>query len=323
MTAPSMPFTVERVDEGLGPPGNHGGDQGSFADRRVGIDPDVIADRTYLGSNRDPFVIHADPNVRGDRDLEQPADHAALGGIVHRRDTRVAETEVTGHDRFGHDGHRLEERIGGRHHLLPHTRGQSIGEGRREQRRGLDRCPLGDDDGVPGPGHRRRHVGIRRAQRHARRSADHRPLAAVVASGVSGDDRDAELLAGRMEGLPQGRQVRVRERRGQVEVDRHPAERQAAGGGVGRQDMHREPRRSLPPVGGDDEHGVGGERHGDSPGDPNDAHVDAVLRPHQDVFIPSAQTAKDDLLEQLRRRLPRSLLGYRFTQLFAHLGLSS
>ena len=75
--------------------------------------------------------------------------------------------------------------------------------------------------------------------------------------------------------------------------------------------MHGEPRRPLPPVGGHDEHRVGGERHGHPSGDPDDADVHAVLRTDQHVLVLRPQTPQDDLLEELGRRLPRSLLAHR------------
>ena len=95
------------------------------------------------------------PDVRGGRDLEQPADHTALRRVVHRGDARVTQPELASEDRLGDHRHRLEQRVGGPHRLLSDRGGETVGERRGEQRRRLDRRPLRDDDGIPGSSHRR------------------------------------------------------------------------------------------------------------------------------------------------------------------------
>ena len=85
-------------------------------------------------------------------------------------------------------------------------------------------------------------------------------------------------FAGARERVPQRGQVRVGDLGRQVQVHRHPSQRQPARRGVGGQDVHREPRGALPPVRGHHEDRIGREGHRDPVGDPHDAHVHAVAR---------------------------------------------
>ena len=96
-----------------------------------------------------------------------------------------------------------------------------------------------------------------RPERHARGAAHHRPRTAVVPRRVSGHDRDAQVRARARERVPERRQVLVADLGRQVQVHRHPSERQPARGRVRRQDVHGEPRRALPAVRGNDEHRIG------------------------------------------------------------------
>ena len=75
--------------------------------------------------------------------------------------------------------------------------------------------------------------------------------------------------------------------------------------------MHGEPGGALPPVGGDDEDGIRGERHRDAVRHPDHAHVDAVLWADEHVAVHGPEAPEDHLLEQLGGGLAGPLLGRR------------
>ena len=255
--------------------------------------------------------VDAHPDVGGHGDFEQATHHAPLGGVVHGRHAPVPQPERGGDPRFRHHRHLLEQRVCLPNDLGAHAGREAIGERRGEQRGRLDRRALRDHYPVAGASHGGCHERIVRAKCHARGATHHRPGTTVVSRRVSGHDRDPQVVARAREGVPERCQVVVADLGRQVQVHRHPAEREPAGGGVRRQDVHGEPRRALPAVRGDHEHRIGRDGHRDAGRDLHHSDVDPVLRPDQHVGVRRAQAPQDHLLEQLRRRLARPLLAHR------------
>jgi hypothetical protein len=87
------------------------------------------------------------------------------------------------------------------------------------------------------------------------------------------------------------------DRHRQVEVDRDVAGRNATGDGIGRQDVHGKPTRTLPAIGRNDKDRVGRRHHHLAIADVGDPDVDAALRADEDLLAAAAEAWVDDLFE--------------------------
>src|SRR3990170_3020036 len=133
---------------------------------------------------------------------------------------------------------------------------------------------------------------------------DHRVLASFVAPGVSGDDRHADLLALPVHHRPERLEFLPGHGEGKVQVHGDVARPDPGGDRVGGQDVHGEPPRSFPSVGGYHEDRVGGRHHHLAVPQVDDPHVHPVPRPHQDFGPLPPQVRKDDFVEDVGGYLP-------------------
>jgi len=174
-----------------------------------------------------------------------------------------------------------------------------LGEHGSQNTSSLDGRPFGNDYLVTGPAETWADILIQPANADDGRSAYHRIVAILVAGGVAGDDVYSQLLAFPVNRVPDHLQLLFGHVHRQVQIDGKEFRPEAAGNGIGGDDMHGEPSRPFPAVLRHDKDGVAGERHRLA-ADFRDAHVHTVLRPHQHIIAFCPQSREYQLLENIR-----------------------
>ena len=136
--------------------GTDGRDQRPLGDRGVRVDPDVVADGSDLGTDRDRVRARSacrrpTPTATSSSPPSTPPSVASCIDVTPRsRSPNAAATRASGTTVICSNSASARRTTS-----APTPGGEPIGERRGEQRRRLDRRSLRHDDAVAGPRHRR------------------------------------------------------------------------------------------------------------------------------------------------------------------------